>query len=104
MNRFRDDTPLPAFGSANDAEEDLVAEQGASMLLGMAREPGACGRGCASQRAFSAGMTPQVANAAACIAGRLRALASDRGMVVVGAARAERAVGWITGAGERRDG
>lgn len=43
-----------------------------------------------------AGMTPQIANAAAYIAGWLRALANDRRMVVAAAARAEWAVGSIT--------
>lgn len=76
LNRFRDDAPLPAFASANYAEEKLVAELGASMLLGIA------------------GRTPQIVNAAAYIAGWLRALANDRPMVVVPAARVESAAEW----------
>lgn len=70
-------TQAGAFGSPNYSQEELVAELGASMLLA------------------EFGLSPEVQNAAAYVAGWLKALRDDRKMLVIAAAQAEKAARWI---------
>lgn len=72
---------LPAFGSHDYSEEELVAEMGAAMLCGVTGID-----------------TVTLDDAAAYIAGWLRKLRGDAKLVVVAAAQAQKAADYIRGA------